>query len=93
MKGSETPNFPPGFTPTSSHNQQDGLHDHNYVQYVGSESSHKALGDLHKPVGVSLLERLEETIKVGLALGLNMEGCENSLATLIAKNGELMVDK
>nr|GFB38100.1 RNA-directed DNA polymerase, eukaryota, reverse transcriptase zinc-binding domain protein [Tanacetum cinerariifolium] len=33
MKGSETPNFPPGFTPTSSHNQQDGLHDHNYVQY------------------------------------------------------------
>nr|GEX79033.1 hypothetical protein [Tanacetum cinerariifolium] len=24
MKGSETPNFPPGFTPTSSHNQQDG---------------------------------------------------------------------
>ncbi|GJR75688.1 RNA-directed DNA polymerase, eukaryota, reverse transcriptase zinc-binding domain protein, partial [Tanacetum coccineum] len=54
------------------------------------KSSHKVLGDLHKSVGFSLLERLEETIKVGLALGLNMEGCENTLAALIANNGEHM---
>ncbi|GJY35374.1 hypothetical protein Tco_0420752 [Tanacetum coccineum] len=93
MKCSETPIFPPGFTPSSSHNQHDGIHDHNPIQSVGSESSHKVLGDLHKSVGFSLLERLEETIKVGLALGLNMEGCENTLAALIANNGEHMVDK
>ncbi|GJS44824.1 hypothetical protein Tco_0594945 [Tanacetum coccineum] len=93
MKGSETLVFPPGFTPTSSHNQHDGLQDHNLIQSVGSESSHKVLGDLHKSVGFSLLERLEETIKVGLALGLNMKGCENTLAALIANNGERMVDK
>ncbi|GJY92512.1 hypothetical protein Tco_0508294, partial [Tanacetum coccineum] len=78
MKGSET---------------HDGLQDHNLIQSVGSESSHKVLGDLHKSVGFSLLERLEETIKVGLALGLNMKGCENTLAALIANNGERMVDK
>ncbi|GJX71226.1 reverse transcriptase domain, reverse transcriptase zinc-binding domain protein [Tanacetum coccineum] len=93
MKGSETSVFPPGSTPTLSHNQHDGLHDHNPYQSVGSESSHKVLGDLYKSVGFSLLERLKETIKVGLALGLNMEGCENTLAALIANNGERMVDK
>ncbi|GJZ24777.1 RNA-directed DNA polymerase, eukaryota, partial [Tanacetum coccineum] len=55
-------------------------------QPVDSVSSHTALGDSLKHVGFSLLERLEETIKVGLALGLNMEGCESTLAALIANN-------
>nr|GEY55309.1 RNA-directed DNA polymerase, eukaryota [Tanacetum cinerariifolium] len=37
--------------------------------------------------GFSMLERLEETIKIGLALGLNMEGCETTLASLITDKG------
>ncbi|GJT36740.1 putative RNA-directed DNA polymerase, eukaryota, reverse transcriptase zinc-binding domain protein [Tanacetum coccineum] len=41
--------------------------------------------------GFSLLERLEETIKVGTALDLNMEGCEITLASLIGDDGELLV--
>ncbi|GKE26882.1 RNA-directed DNA polymerase, eukaryota, reverse transcriptase zinc-binding domain protein, partial [Tanacetum coccineum] len=32
--------------------------------------------------------QLEETIKVGMALGLNMEGCETTLASLVAGHGE-----
>ncbi|GJZ44938.1 hypothetical protein Tco_0592534 [Tanacetum coccineum] len=41
-----------------------------------SESFHKqSNGDSHKQIGFSMIERLEETIKVGMALGLNMEGC------------------
>ncbi|PWA51880.1 hypothetical protein CTI12_AA461240 [Artemisia annua] len=63
MKCSETPVYPPGFSPASSHNQNDGSHDHNPVLSVGSESSHKVFGDSQIPVGFSLLERLEETIK------------------------------
>ncbi|GJU27390.1 putative RNA-directed DNA polymerase, eukaryota, reverse transcriptase zinc-binding domain protein [Tanacetum coccineum] len=51
-------------------------------------STYKDLGDSYKAVGFSLLERLEETIKVGLTLGLNMEGCESTLAGLIANNEE-----
>nr|GEX15270.1 RNA-directed DNA polymerase, eukaryota, reverse transcriptase zinc-binding domain protein [Tanacetum cinerariifolium] len=45
-----------------------------------------SLGDSHKKAGFSLLERLDETIKVGVALGLNMEGCESTLAALIDNN-------
>nr|GEX53010.1 RNA-directed DNA polymerase, eukaryota, reverse transcriptase zinc-binding domain protein [Tanacetum cinerariifolium] len=44
-------------------------------------------GHIKQP-SYSVLDRLEETIKVGLALGLNMEGCKKTLATLIAEKGE-----
>ena len=56
-------------------------------------SSHKVLGDSHKPVGFSLLEILQETMKVGLALGLNMQGYESTITALIANNAECMVNK
>nr|GEZ46144.1 RNA-directed DNA polymerase, eukaryota, reverse transcriptase zinc-binding domain protein [Tanacetum cinerariifolium] len=41
----------------------------------------------------SLLHRLEETIKVGMALGLNMEGCGKTLTYLIADKGGFVVNK
>ncbi|GJW96376.1 RNA-directed DNA polymerase, eukaryota, reverse transcriptase zinc-binding domain protein [Tanacetum coccineum] len=60
----------------------------------GSESIHKHLNEgSHKQSGFSLLERLKETIMVGLALGLNMEGCESTLFSLIAENGDLKKPK
>ncbi|PWA81502.1 cytochrome P450 [Artemisia annua] len=34
----------------------------------------------------------KETIKVGTGLGLNMECCKNTLASLVAGNGEFIVD-
>nr|GEU68392.1 hypothetical protein [Tanacetum cinerariifolium] len=60
---------------------------HNVLMTIHSNS----LGGSHKSVGFSLVERLEETIEVGLALGLNMEGCECTLAALITNNGDLKV--
>ncbi|PWA76520.1 reverse transcriptase domain, Reverse transcriptase zinc-binding domain protein [Artemisia annua] len=75
-KSPVTPEFPPGFSPKA--------------QQV-SESFHKLSdGDSYKQSGFSMLQRLEETIKVGMALGLNMEGCEKTLASLVADNGELL---
>nr|GEZ76253.1 RNA-directed DNA polymerase, eukaryota [Tanacetum cinerariifolium] len=67
-----TPEFLPGFTPTmEGSNSKCNPHQ-------GQVSSHCA----HS--GFSLIERLQETIKVGTALGLNMEGCENTLIEMIA---------
>ncbi|GKE27778.1 hypothetical protein Tco_1443162 [Tanacetum coccineum] len=76
-----TPDFPPGFIPISSSN---------IIGYSGIKLGNDA-SKQHS--GFSLLEHLEETIRVGMALGLNMEGCENILASLIANNGELLVNK
>ncbi|GJZ34073.1 hypothetical protein Tco_0579509 [Tanacetum coccineum] len=78
VKCSETPEFPPGFTPNPSINQKDSISCNKSVN--GASKQHSRF---------SLLERLTETIKVGTALGLNMEGCETTLSSLIADNGEL----
>nr|GEY14186.1 hypothetical protein [Tanacetum cinerariifolium] len=75
---SVTPEFPPGFSPTSNGSPHNTASSHNYK----SNSS-------KFQVGFSMIERLEETIKVGLALGLNMDGCETTLASLIAGKGDL----
>ncbi|GJX60146.1 putative RNA-directed DNA polymerase, eukaryota, reverse transcriptase zinc-binding domain protein [Tanacetum coccineum] len=80
VKCFETPEFPPGFTPNPSINQKDSISCNKSVN--GASKQHSRF---------SLLERLTETIKVGMALGLNMEGCENTLASLIADNGELFM--
>ncbi|GKC72794.1 hypothetical protein Tco_1118677, partial [Tanacetum coccineum] len=78
-KRSVTLDFPLGFTSISSSN-------------LTGSSGNKLGDDASKQhSGFSVLERLEETITVGTALGLNMEGCENTLASLIADNGELLV--
>ncbi|PWA68331.1 RNA-directed DNA polymerase, eukaryota [Artemisia annua] len=58
---SETPEFPPGFSPKCDVHASDS---------INNLSSKEAVTQ----PGFSLLARLEETIKVGLALGLNMEG-------------------
>ncbi|GJS06437.1 putative RNA-directed DNA polymerase, eukaryota, reverse transcriptase zinc-binding domain protein [Tanacetum coccineum] len=58
-------------------------------EQVISDSVHNLSdGEQIKHPSFSMLERLEETIKVGLALGLNMKGCEKTLASLINENGD-----
>ncbi|GJX28015.1 RNA-directed DNA polymerase, eukaryota, reverse transcriptase zinc-binding domain protein [Tanacetum coccineum] len=60
---SESPEFPPGFSPNSKRISND------------SNSSHKLQDDNSNIQSrFSMIERLEETIKVGLDLGLNMDG-------------------
>nr|GEZ70668.1 RNA-directed DNA polymerase, eukaryota, reverse transcriptase zinc-binding domain protein [Tanacetum cinerariifolium] len=78
--------FPPGYSLNVTNFQQDTLPDCNANQPLASESI--SLGDSHKKVSFSLLERLKEMIKVRVALGLNMEGCESTLAALIDNNGD-----
>nr|GEW95480.1 hypothetical protein [Tanacetum cinerariifolium] len=63
------------FTPSPTGDQSDSIH---------KPSDGVSFNNL----GFSMLERLEETIKVGLALGLNMEGYESILASLVAEKGE-----
>ncbi|GJS38525.1 RNA-directed DNA polymerase, eukaryota, reverse transcriptase zinc-binding domain protein [Tanacetum coccineum] len=78
---SDTPKFPSGFSPINDDQQTyDSIH-----KLSGRESIKKA--------SFSLLKRLEETIKVGLALGLNMKGCEKTLASLIADKGGIVESK
>ncbi|GKB13938.1 putative RNA-directed DNA polymerase, eukaryota, reverse transcriptase zinc-binding domain protein [Tanacetum coccineum] len=57
-----------------------------YVKEVSEDNS-------LKHTGLSMIQRLEETIKVGIALGLNMEGCENTLVSLLAEKGDLVETK
>ncbi|GKC92973.1 RNA-directed DNA polymerase, eukaryota, partial [Tanacetum coccineum] len=90
---SDTPKFPPGFNPNINGDQLDSHLDACKQEHVvGSESIHNnSKENSQKQFGFSMLERLEETIKVGLALGFNMEGCENNIASLIAENGDIIV--
>nr|GEU46190.1 hypothetical protein [Tanacetum cinerariifolium] len=71
-KSSDTPALPPGFAPNSPRENQ------------ASRSFHQYSKDNTQQPGFSMIQRLEETIKVGIALGLNMEGCENTLTSLLA---------
>ncbi|GKB53733.1 RNA-directed DNA polymerase, eukaryota, partial [Tanacetum coccineum] len=74
---SVTPEFPPGFSSILKGEQ------------VISDSVHNLSdGEQIKHPSFSMLERLEETIKVGLDLGLNLKGCEMILASLINENGD-----
>ncbi|GJU85807.1 RNA-directed DNA polymerase, eukaryota, reverse transcriptase zinc-binding domain protein [Tanacetum coccineum] len=77
-KCSVTPEFQPGFSLNSKGNQQDSVSLHKQPD-----------GDSNNHIGFLTLERLEETIKVGTTLGLNMKGYENTRASLIVENGEL----
>nr|GEZ79677.1 RNA-directed DNA polymerase, eukaryota, reverse transcriptase zinc-binding domain protein [Tanacetum cinerariifolium] len=78
---SVTPEHPPGF----------------YTILKGDNATSNSIhnlfdgGQIRQP-GFSMLERLEETIKVGLALGLNMEGCEHTLASIINEKGDKVVN-
>ncbi|GJZ49247.1 putative RNA-directed DNA polymerase, eukaryota, reverse transcriptase zinc-binding domain protein [Tanacetum coccineum] len=60
---SETPEYPPGFSSILR-----GDHEVSYSIQKLTDGGHI------KQPGFSVLDQLEETIKVGLALGLNMEG-------------------
>ncbi|GJZ78702.1 RNA-directed DNA polymerase, eukaryota [Tanacetum coccineum] len=41
-----------------------------------------------KYVGVSMIQQVEDTIKVGIALGFNMDGCQDMLQKMIADMGD-----
>nr|GEW29263.1 hypothetical protein [Tanacetum cinerariifolium] len=81
-KGSSTPKYPPGFT---QNDVGDTIHDFSDV-LKESEAPKKY-------TGISMVQQVEDTIKVGNALGFNMEGCEDMLAKMIADMGEKIETK
>ncbi|GKB93516.1 putative RNA-directed DNA polymerase, eukaryota, reverse transcriptase zinc-binding domain protein [Tanacetum coccineum] len=90
---STTPVFPPCFSPKSNGDIQGdycNACNQNHVEVSESTLNHSKENS-KKHFGFSMVERLEETIKVGVALGFNMEGYENTLASLIAANRDTTV--
>ncbi|GJT59727.1 RNA-directed DNA polymerase, eukaryota, reverse transcriptase zinc-binding domain protein [Tanacetum coccineum] len=97
-QGSLTPKFPPGFTQSdggdinrdlsrvSKHVEREGK-DETSIHYE-SKSMQPDDEVTKKYVGVSMLQQVEDTIKVGIALGFNMEGCQDMLAKMIADMGD-----
>nr|GEW84404.1 RNA-directed DNA polymerase, eukaryota, reverse transcriptase zinc-binding domain protein [Tanacetum cinerariifolium] len=78
-QSSVTPMFPPSLSPLPDDDIAGHLDAHHCIKPPDSESSHSSHGVNNKQIGFSMLERLEETIKIGTALGLNMEGCFGDL--------------
>nr|GEU87648.1 RNA-directed DNA polymerase, eukaryota [Tanacetum cinerariifolium] len=81
--------FPPGFPPAVD--AHSSASDQENVSYKVSPASDPNSFS-RKSEGFSVIEKLEETIKVGLALGLNMKGCESTLTSLIANIGAPIVN-
>ncbi|GJX76532.1 RNA-directed DNA polymerase, eukaryota [Tanacetum coccineum] len=102
VKGSTTLKYPPGFTQTEEGELKEDLSDvcKPLEQDGDSEGSNKYDGfsmqssqtkDSEVPkkyVGISILKQMEDTIKVGTALGFNMEGCQDTLTKIIADMGD-----
>nr|GEW99762.1 RNA-directed DNA polymerase, eukaryota, reverse transcriptase zinc-binding domain protein [Tanacetum cinerariifolium] len=78
-QSSVTPMFPPGFSLLPDDDVAGHSDAHHCIKPPDSESSHSSHG-VNKQIGFSMLERLEETIKIGTTLGLNMEGCFGDLS-------------
>ncbi|GJU41066.1 putative RNA-directed DNA polymerase, eukaryota, reverse transcriptase zinc-binding domain protein [Tanacetum coccineum] len=100
-KESLTPKFPPGFTQSvgnESNRDLSGVSKPMSGKCHEDDSAHKK--SIHsddevkrKYVGVSMIQQVEDTIKVGIALGFNMDGCQDMLAKMIADMGEKIETK
>ncbi|GKC17607.1 RNA-directed DNA polymerase, eukaryota, partial [Tanacetum coccineum] len=95
-KESLTPKFLPGFTQSvgnESNRDLSGVSKPMSGKCHEDDSAHKK--SIHsddevkrKYVGVSMIQQVEDTIKVGIALGFNMDGCQDMLTKMIADMGE-----
>ncbi|GJZ21486.1 putative RNA-directed DNA polymerase, eukaryota, reverse transcriptase zinc-binding domain protein [Tanacetum coccineum] len=102
-QGSTTPKFPLGFTQSDGGDIKRDLSDvckpvsrengdETSVHYE-SKSMQPEDEVTKKHVGVSMIQQVEDTIKVGTALGFNMEGCQDMLAKMIADMGDKVETK
>ncbi|GKB28400.1 reverse transcriptase domain, reverse transcriptase zinc-binding domain protein [Tanacetum coccineum] len=101
-QGSLTSKFPPGFTQSDGGDINRDLSrvskpvaceggDATSVNYEKSMQHDDEV--TKKYVRVSMIQQVEDTIKVGIALGFNMEGCQDMLAKMIADMGDKDVNK
>ncbi|GJX54045.1 RNA-directed DNA polymerase, eukaryota [Tanacetum coccineum] len=104
-QGSLTPKFPPGFTQSDggdincdlSEVSKPVAREGGDAASVHYEKSIQPDDEVTKKyVGVSMIQQVEDMIKVGIALGFNMEGCQDMLAKMIAdmrdKDGNFQFD-
>ncbi|GKB88582.1 RNA-directed DNA polymerase, eukaryota, partial [Tanacetum coccineum] len=102
-QGSSIPKFPPGFTQSDGSDIKRDLsdvckpvaredRDETSVHYE-SKSIQPEDEVTKKHVGVSMIQQVEDTIKVSTALGFNMEGCQDMLAKMIADMGDKVETK
>ena len=96
--------YPPGFTPTEVVDQvrnipltKEVMQERNDTNSVCSESKSKSnhsgsfghfkVSKVPK-TGGSILNCMEELVKVGKTMGYNMEGCENDITRIIESQGD-----
>ncbi|GJZ63387.1 reverse transcriptase domain, reverse transcriptase zinc-binding domain protein, partial [Tanacetum coccineum] len=102
-QGSSIPKFPPGFTQSDGSDIKRDLsdvckpvaredRDETSVHYE-SKSIQPEDEVTKKHVGVSMIQQVEDTIKVSTALGFNMEGCQDMLAKMITDMGDKVETK
>ncbi|GJR98227.1 RNA-directed DNA polymerase, eukaryota, reverse transcriptase zinc-binding domain protein [Tanacetum coccineum] len=94
-QGSSTPKFPPGFTQSDDGDKQNDFSDVNKPEHLVHHESKSIQSSQvkddevpRKYVGVSMIQQVEDTIKVGIALGFNMDGCQDMLQKMIADMGD-----
>ncbi|GJT58097.1 RNA-directed DNA polymerase, eukaryota, partial [Tanacetum coccineum] len=87
-QGSSTPKFPPGFTQSDDGDKQNDFSDVNKPEHSIQSSQVKDDEVPREYVGVSMIQQVEDTIKVGIALGFNMDGCQDMLQKMIADMGD-----
>ncbi|GJT35338.1 hypothetical protein Tco_0925757 [Tanacetum coccineum] len=99
-QGLSTPKFPPGFTQSDGGEKQHDFSDvnkHEFLVHHESKSIQSSqVKDDEAPrkyVGVSMIQQVEDTIKVGIALGFNMDGCQDMLQKMIADMGDDIFNK
>nr|GEX66848.1 hypothetical protein [Tanacetum cinerariifolium] len=101
--GNQEPNpslsHPPGFTPENLENRVEHGTDFGATSGLNAqvmsnsqakpvESSNASMGQNVVKNGGSVLEVMEDVIRVGQVMGYSMEGCEKDLKRIIEKQGE-----
>ncbi|GJR32203.1 RNA-directed DNA polymerase, eukaryota [Tanacetum coccineum] len=94
------PTYPPGFTPNENHN--DGENTVSPKDQVNSSPSTNLYSchniapssqrNFSTPIsGGSILDVMDDLIKVGQTMGYNMDGCAKNIAEIIGAKGEINV--
>ncbi|GJT10227.1 nucleotide-binding alpha-beta plait domain-containing protein [Tanacetum coccineum] len=90
-----TPNFPPGFTPPVNEKHEQAEHSFNKGESIKNTTESDCSGHFKQSAAPrsqgSILNLMEDLIKVGHTMGYNMDGCLNNLTQIIESQGEAAV--
>ncbi|GJU30905.1 RNA-directed DNA polymerase, eukaryota [Tanacetum coccineum] len=104
---SNEPEFPPGFTPINHEGEliaEESVHDvTEQVQSISNKLKERKLNggvlnqsssntSSQKIAGGSILEAMDELVKVSQTMGYNMEGCAKNIEAIIGSQGETKME-